>query len=115
MKCQRHQYKLKKEGYHSTMTGQREKSLESLGFVWDSHKATWEERLNELIAFRRAQGHCNVPAKFEENPQLAIWVKCQRRQYKLFCDGAHSNITANRISRLVEKGFVWNPRRKFIE
>ena len=111
VKRQRHQYKLKKEGSHSTMTDDREKALGELGFVWDSHKAVWQERLNELICFRNELGHCNVPAKFPENPQLAIWVKCQRRQYKLYCDGDRSNITLERIQKLSREGLVWNPRK----
>jgi hypothetical protein len=111
VKRQRHQSKLKKEGHHSTMNDDREKALETLGFVWDSHKAVWQERLNELKAFRNERGNCNVPAKFAENSQLAIWVKCQRRQYKLYHDGERSNMTAERIEKLTQEGFVWNPRR----
>jgi len=113
VKRQRHQHKLKHEGQHSTMSDDREAALESLGFVWDSHKAVWEERINELIAYRTKHGHCNVPAKFAENSQLAIWVKCQRRQYKLFCAGERSNMTEARIKKLSEVGFVWDPRSQF--
>ena len=111
VKRQRYQYKLKNEGQHSTLTDEREAALEALGFVWDSHGAVWEERLNELRAFKNVRGHCCVPANFKENHQLAIWVKCQRRQYKLFCDGKRSNMTQERITKLVDLGFVWNPRK----
>ena len=45
VKRQRYQYKLKKQGHHSTLSDAREQALERLGFVWDSHKAIWEERL----------------------------------------------------------------------
>ena len=48
VKRQRYQYKLKKAGMHTTMTDERERALEQLGFVWDSHAAVWEERLNEI-------------------------------------------------------------------
>jgi hypothetical protein len=57
------------------MTDERQKSLEDLGFVWDSRKAIWEGRLNELIIFRNRMGHCNVPSTFEGNSKLAAWVK----------------------------------------
>ena len=113
VKRQRHQYKLKYEGQHSTMSDEREAALEQLGFVWDSHKAVWQERINELVEYRKKHGHCNVPAKFAENSQLAIWVKCQRRQYKLFCAGERSNMTQARIEKLSEVGFVWDPRSQF--
>jgi hypothetical protein len=94
------------------MTAARQKFLEELGFVWDSHSAFWEERLNELHTFREKHGHCNVLTKYPENPQLAIWAKCQRRQFKLFCtEGARrSNMTLERISKLSRIGFVFNPR-----
>jgi len=44
---------------------------------------------------------------FTTNPQLATWVKCQRRQYKLFCQGRASNMTQERIVMLEEIGFEW--------
>jgi hypothetical protein len=113
VKRQRYQYKIKNEGQHSTMTEDREKLLEQLGFVWDSHSALWEERLNELHAYRDIHGHCNVPSKYPENPQLTVWAKCQRRQFKLFCtEGSkRSNMTLERISKLARVGFVFNPRK----
>jgi hypothetical protein len=111
VKRQRYQYRLRKEGQHSSMTDEREAALQRLGFVWDSQGAIWEERVNELRAFKEVHGQCNVPANFSENRQLAIWVKCQRRQYRLFCDAEHSNMTKDRFEKLSELGFVWNPRR----
>ena len=113
VKRQRYQYKLKKEGKHSTMTPEREKLLGNLGFVWDSHANFWEDRLIELKSFRERHGHCNVPTKYPEDPRLAIWAKDQRRQFKLFCmEGSRkrSNMTLERISRLSKLGFVFNPR-----
>jgi hypothetical protein len=110
VKRQRYQYRLKREGQHSTLTEEREAALDELGFVWDSHGAVWEERLAELKLFKARYGHCNVPAGSEDR-QLAIWVKCQRRQNKLFCDGERSNITQERIAKLEQLGFVWNPRK----
>lgn len=111
VKRQRSQYKLKTEDKRSNMTDSRQKALEDLGFVWDSHAAFWEERLNELRAFRERHGHCNVPTKYLENQQLAIWAKCQRRQFKLYSQGhRHSNMTMERIGKLSELGFVFCPR-----
>jgi hypothetical protein len=112
VKRQRYQYKLKQAGKYSTMTDERESALEQLGFVWDSHSAFWEERLIELHAFREKHGHCNVPIKYPENPQLAIWAKCQRRQFKLcLTEGAkRSNRTLERFTKLVNARFVFNPR-----
>ena len=110
VKRQRHQYILKTEGKHSTLTEERERVLESLGFIWNSHAAAWEERRQELENFRNKHGHCFVPTKFPENPKLSIWVKCQRRQYKLFEAGRRSNMTKERIAKLLELGFEFHPR-----
>ena len=110
VKRQRHQHKLKKGGHHSSLTDEREELLESLGFVWDSHAFTWDERFAELCEFAALNGHCMVPTKFSENQPLAVWVKCQRRQFKLYCTGRKSNITSDRIKMLASIGFIFNPR-----
>lgn len=110
VKRQRYQYKLKNEKRTSTMTDERIEILEKVGFIWDSHGAAWMERWNELAEFRKIFGHSNVASNYAHNPQLATWVKCQRRQYKLFYDGKPSNITPDRISRLEQLGFEWELR-----
>lgn len=110
VKRQRYQYKLMKENKPSTMTQDRALALESIGFVWDSQAAAWGERLDELRLFRQSVGHCNVPSNYAENPQLATWVKCQRRQYKLFIDGKPSNMTQERINMLGSLDFRWELR-----
>ncbi|KAL3941197.1 MAG: hypothetical protein SGBAC_004404 [Bacillariaceae sp.] len=105
---QRYQYKLKQEGKKSTMTDARIVKLDAIGFVWDSHSATWSERLSELTDYLRKTGNCNVPATFPPNAPLSTWVKCQRRQYKLFHRGLPSNITMDRIKALDMLGFEWD-------
>ena len=81
-KRQRYQYKLKMDGKRSTITDERVRALDEAGFVWDSHKAVWAERLEELKEFKKQYKHCNVPSRYKPNHQLAIWVKRQRRQWK---------------------------------
>jgi hypothetical protein len=107
VKRQRYQYKLMIEGKSSTMTEERVKALEDIGFVWDSQRAAWGERLEELKEFRSIYMHCNVPSNYQENSQLAIWVKCQRRQYRLLLEGKASNMTPQRIRDLEAVGFAW--------
>lgn len=110
IKRQRYQYKLKMSGRHSTLTDARQKELEDMGFVWESHKAAWQERLETLKVFQARYGHCMVPTKSEEDKPLAIWVKCQRRQLRLFRLGQRSTMTAERFEELEKLGFKWNPR-----
>ena len=110
VKRQRYQHKLMKDGKPSTMTEERAKALEEIGFVWDSQAAAWGERLSELRLYRSKFLHCNVPSNYSENPQLATWVKCQRRQYKLFMERKSSNMTPQRIRELGTLGFEWELR-----
>ena len=72
VKRQRSQYTFKITGRRSSLTEEREGALRNLGFVWDSHAALWEERLNELRAFRGDHGHCQVPSRYVENPKLSV-------------------------------------------
>jgi len=101
---------LRTQGKESTMTNRRVQALEEAGFIWDRNHATWEERLNELKLFRMVHGHCEVPTHYQQNRRLATWVKCQRRQYKLYNDGKQSTITPARIEELDEVGFSWEMR-----
>ncbi|CAJ1947835.1 unnamed protein product [Cylindrotheca closterium] len=110
VKRQRYQYKLHVEGQPSAMTEERVQALEGVGFVWDTYSAAWERRKSELRAYRAENGHCNVPATFKVNKKLAAWVKCQRRQYKLFHEGKPSTLNHDRIEGLNQMGFQWEVR-----
>jgi hypothetical protein len=110
---QRYQQRRKEEGKHSTLTDERQVRLDQLGFVWDSHKASWEERFEELVQFQGQYGHCNANATNNpSNHQLGVWIKCQRRQYRLFLAGKKSSgMSQERISKLESVGFCFTPRR----
>ena len=112
VKRQRYQYKLKNEGKRSTMSDERVTALEDVGFVWDSHSAVWDERLQDLLDYKSVNGHCNVPSRYAENRQLAVWVKRQRRQYKFYCEKQSSAMTEERIQRLNAIGFEWDLKVK---
>lgn len=111
VKRQRYQYKLKLENKRSTMSDERVNALDRVGFVWFSHAAVWDEHIQELQEFKRLNGHCNVPSRYAENRQLAVWVKRQRRQYKFYQDGKPSSMTPQRILRLEAIGFMWDLTR----
>lgn len=110
VKRQRYQFKLKMEGKHSTLSDERIRLLNTIGFIWNSHDAVWEERLQDLLQFKMSQGHCIVPSNYEPNIQLAVWTKRQRRQYKKYQEGSASSMTPERIAKLEQVGFVWDCR-----
>ena len=120
VKRQRYQHRLLEQGRHSTLTADRVAQLEDVGFVWNSHKAGWDDKFQQLKDFALKYKHCNVPSSWSENPSLAVWVKFQRRQYKLKVTGKSSStsnaadknntLTDDRIQKLLSIGFSFDPR-----
>merc|ERR1712183_969804 len=106
---QRHQRKRKERGLHSTLSDERQEMLTNAGFIWDSHRAQWQERYLSLEAFLFTYGHCNVPSNFKDSP-LSSWVKSQRKQYKLYQSGLKTTMDKERVNLLNRIGFNWNPR-----
>ncbi|KAG7342558.1 helicase domain protein [Nitzschia inconspicua] len=112
VKRQRYQYRLKTRGHHSTLTDEREKLLDQLGFVWNSHGASWNDQFQRLEAFYRAFGHIQVPstgcAKYSS---LSTWCKHQRREYRKMVQGSgRTTMTMERARKLESICFDWNPR-----
>jgi hypothetical protein len=64
-------------------------------------KSVWERRLQELLSFRKAQGHIHVPRHWPENPKLANWVSNQRRLIR------ENQIPPSRLRRLAALGIAW--------
>jgi len=114
VKEQRRHYTLLKQGKvkQSHMTIERANALDEIGFCWDTHEATWLERLKELTEYKRKYGTCIVPTSYADNPKLGTWVHHQRRQYKKHQEGKPCHITEARIKALDELGFVWRPRAR---
>jgi hypothetical protein len=111
VKRQRYQYKLRKAGRPSTLTDSRIEKLQNAGFIWDSHSNVWVVRHNDLCAFERENGHCNVAfdkrAGAGQHNALASWVKHQRRQCKLLLLGEPTHMTPERKNKLDHLGFQW--------
>jgi hypothetical protein len=114
VKRQRYQHKLREGGKHSNMTDERKQALESIGFVWSTHGARWGDRFEELQLYLEQHGHCNVPKDYTENHELAVWVKYQRRLYRMMMRGEQPlALTPERIHKMNNIGFCWERLRKF--
>jgi superfamily II DNA or RNA helicase len=83
------------------LSTERIKNLEEIGFEWNPDKAKWEEMFSALKAYKQERGDCRVPQRYGPNQQLATWVNSQRRFY------SRRQMSADRIKRLEEIGFVW--------
>ena len=109
----------------TTLTPERIAALQSIGFVWDTQRNDqWKKRFDELVDFKVVFGHCSVPEKFHENPQLGAWVANQRTSYKNFFAGntgfmsmslsptsdneSVKGLTRRKIAALESIGFCWD-------
>ena len=63
---------------------------------------TWEQHFQELEAFKKEHGHCNVPRSYPLNQQLAYWVDNLRSRKR------KGRLDKNTIRRLDELGFCWS-------
>jgi superfamily II DNA or RNA helicase len=84
-------YRLKLDGFNlgkwvgnqrsspESMTPERKQRLDDIGFVWSSTSVYWEEGFTKLLQFKKLEGHCRVPTRFEiEGFKLGSWVRTQR-------------------------------------
>ena len=78
------------------------KRLKVIGFVWDLYTSVWEAMFGRLITYKREHGDCNVPRKYNPDPQLGTWVAVQRSK--------RDQLPADQINRLEEISFHWIPR-----
>eukprot|EP00546_Thalassionema_frauenfeldii_P006919 CAMPEP_0178921154 /NCGR_PEP_ID=MMETSP0786-20121207/15402_1 /TAXON_ID=186022 /ORGANISM="Thalassionema frauenfeldii, Strain CCMP 1798" /LENGTH=247 /DNA_ID=CAMNT_0020595299 /DNA_START=228 /DNA_END=971 /DNA_ORIENTATION=- len=106
VKRQRYHYYLYMNGKATPMKQERIEMLEDIGFIWHAQEALWEERLNELLQFKKKHGHCSVPTKFPQNQPFATWVKLQRRQCKLYRQGQPSYMSEARMAVLNKIGLI---------
>jgi len=112
VKRQRRMYKLKMAGRYHSLTDERYRLLDDLGFVWDVRAESWETQLHELRVFIAKHGHAKVPLRYSDNPSLGVWVKCQRRQYRLLRAGSKSNLCKKRVEMLSSIGFLWDAQEQ---
>ena len=109
--------------------------LEEVGFVWSmrdrSHnsmtpsvpktRVLWNDRFEELKAYKEEHGDCLVPRNYPPNPPLGVWVANQRTAYHCHMGAKQSGnplpstgprINEERIALLEEVGFVWSTPAK---
>jgi hypothetical protein len=88
----------------------RVRCLAALGFSWAMKQrgvqVPWEQRINDLKAFKKQHGHCNVPWEFPPDPALGIWVFNLRARKK------RGELTEDKILSLDALGFCWERRER---
>ena len=84
----------------NTLSTDRRRRLDAIGFVWDPYEVEWEKNFATLKQFKSREGHCRVPRGHEEgNFKLGTWVVNQRNR--------RNNLSVERKQRLKAISFVW--------
>ncbi len=84
------------------LSRERKSKLDVLGFVWnfkEVYDAHWEQNYQDLLAFHKEFGHCQIPGKYEK---LASWAERQRTVKN------NGKLSRDREKRLIDIGFVFN-------
>ena len=113
-----------RRGYMQWKAGERNRhginyaqvtQLEDIGFKWETKRPlvthdSFEVNIKKLKEFREKHGHVNVP----RNHSLKIWCYRIRKRYKLWVNGVINakGLTDERVKRLEELGFEWDPKGK---
>ena len=87
-----------------TLSPERRRRLDELGFVWNVRDQRWEEGFTRLQTYRESNNDCRVPHRFktENGHRLGSWVISQR--------ACQDGLSPERRRRLDELGFVWDVR-----
>jgi uncharacterized protein YbgA (DUF1722 family) len=97
---------------NNSIRPERKDLLDELGFVWkvppgssDNHNHTdnknWHHQYEKLVEFKRKNGNCLVPYKYDEDATLGMWVSRQRQFH------SKNKIRLDRKELLDELGFAW--------
>jgi superfamily II DNA or RNA helicase len=86
----------------NSLSVDRIRLLDDLGFSWDTYSAQWNEGYGHLCEFKRVHGHCSVPKRhFAGEYPLGQWVSVQR--------GNRDNLSPDRTRLLTDLGFIFDP------
>jgi hypothetical protein len=84
-----------------TLSAEKRKRLDALGFIWDALSDQWEHGFEHLKRYKGRESHCRVPDAHTENGfNLGKWVGKQRQ--------TRESMPVERRQRLDALGFVWD-------
>ena len=87
----------------NTITPDRIKKLDDLGFIWDATEYRWNKGFNHLKQYVKENGDALVLHSFSINGfKLGKWVDTQRQEKSI------NTITPDRIKKLDDLGFIWD-------
>lgn len=98
----------------SSLTSERIKLLDGIGFCWEHKTKGWMLRYQQLQEFANKYGHTMIGTSYEfkGSKKLATWVKTQRQQMQRKKLGLKHQMYDERIELLNMIGFVWEAGNK---
>ncbi len=89
----------------SLLSVEHQKTLEQVGMIWDVVPMAWEERFEELKAYKQRFDHCNVPYEWPENIEFARWLSKQLSAYR------RGDLEESKVRKMEDLGVSWRSRR----
>jgi hypothetical protein len=94
---------------NNTLRLERKLILDEIGFAWKDdgtarfkhNDKRWHQQHEKLLEYKRINGNCMVPYKYEQDRSLGRWVGKQRKCHK------NDVMKQDRKDLLDELGFVW--------
>ena len=105
---QRNEYKLSKKGLKSTLTVERKKQLEGIGFIFDVGEHKWQKKFMELKQYKEHDSLNSVPSNNTDHKLVRYWADRQRKEYHKLRSGKKSSMTPDRVALLDSISFDWN-------
>jgi len=97
---QRHRYNYRQ----GTMSPERIKQLEEIGFTWEILEEQFEKGFQETLLYKERAGHPDAPTTYKtaEGYELGHWQTAQRSNYK------KKKLSPERVKRFEKIGFTWD-------
>jgi Helicase associated domain len=89
--------------FQRTLCPIRKQRLIDIGFVWNIKELRWWNKFEELKAYHKLFGHCNVSQSDSGYKSLSEWVGNQRGYYKK----RKKILSEDKVQKLNELGFNW--------
>jgi len=84
--------------------------LNAIGFVWVlCPRVDWDERFEQVVQFKRENGHTRIPRYYNQDEGLGRWVDRQRNMYN------SGKLSVKRMKKLEDLGFSFSPHSDYFE
>jgi hypothetical protein len=106
---QRYHYKKWIEGRPHSITGERMRLLDAIGFDWNVFDAQWLDKYERLREHVRINGAANSAGRVipRHDKELLNWIRHQLKLFRAKRGGAVNSLTDDRENKLKALGFPW--------